>query len=307
MDKGIPEGITEKDYFDFRSALLKNINTDELLDTLFNSIRVVSPNETFSTIVDKAANKIIKEYGNNVSGLDLKNGTVYPNYNLRRLQGDDYSLFRNSGRAKWLRDKTISQFVQLPNLSVYSLNDASDENFELAKKAASYLINDLIERYLRHRIKAGCWPIQCKDADEFIFNRNVGKLINEKGTKENFELAYYQAIRVIAKLLETRQRSNESVELSNNDANCLAYSNYLKILIPETLSFLLPYRYNEYELRSANITVSILYDEAKFNNSECVYSDPYGDWNDDYKKTEGTINDIPVRVMEKRIGKITKL
>lgn len=187
------------------------------------------------------------------------------------------------------------------------MKDSNDENFEVAKKAAAYFINDLIERYLKDRIQKKCWPIQCGNADEFVFNRNIGQLIDENGTKENFKTAYYQAIRVITELLEAKQHSNEKVLFSNNNAKCLAYSNYLKMLISKPLSFLLEYRYNLYEFRNASINISILNNEVKFQNSECIYSDPYDAWSDDYKTADGTINDVPVHVMEKRIGKISKI
>jgi hypothetical protein len=303
LDKGITVGISEKNYYDFLNTLVEKINTDNS----DYSIRVISPNESFSTILEKVIKKTKGKYDNGVSGLDFKGGVIYPNYNLRTLDWNDYKLFRSHGKARSLKDETISHFVQTPKLSTYSLIGSSDENFELAKKISSYFINDLIERYLKSRIESGHWPTQCRNANEFVFNRNIGKSIDETGTKENFEIAYYQAIRVIAELLEKRQSNNERVEFSNNDAYCLAYSNYLKILVPEILSFLLPYRYSQYQLRNANINVSVLSNEAKFKNSECVFSDPYSEWSDDYKSTDGVINDGPVLVMEKRIGKISKI
>lgn len=301
LNKGITEGINEKDYFCFLNALLENINTDKS----DYSIRAVSPNENFSTIVEKTIDKVKYNYSSR-SGIDFKNGVIYPNYDLFELEWSKYKLFRDHGRGQKLTVETISQFVPTPNLSTFSLKDSNDENFELAKKIAAYYINNLIERYLEDRIEKRYWPTQCRNADEFVFKRDIGKSIDEKGTKENFEIAYYQAIRVITELLETKQHSSENVALSNNEANCLAYANYLKILVPEPLSFLLPYRYNQYRLRNANINVSIQNNEAKFSNSECIYSDPYGDCSRDYKTTDGTIDNIPVQVMEKRIGKISK-
>jgi hypothetical protein len=302
LNNGITEGITEEEYYSFLNLLLEKVNTDEST----YAIKAISPSETFSTIAEKAIEKTSSAYNKNLKGLDFKNGIIYPNYNLRKLEWNKYMLFISHGRERTLTDKTIKQIVKVPNLSEYSLREANAANFKIAEQIAAYFVNDLIERYLAKKIENGLWPKQCRNVDEFVFNRNIGKAINEEGTKENFQIAYYQAIRIITELLETRQSSNDYLMFSNNSANCLAYANYLKIIIPEVLSFLLPYRYYESELRNASINVSVVNNKAQFKNSECVFSDPYGEWSDDYKQTEGSISDDPVLVMEKRIGKVLK-
>ena len=219
---------------------------------------------------------------------------------------NEYKLFRGFGRGQDIVDKTLEQNIKVSNLSEYPLSRINDDNFETSKKVAAYFVNDLIERYLKNRVENRSWPKQCNDADEYIFKRNIGRVIDENGTKENFKKAYYQAIRIIAESLENKQSLSDIVIISNNSNKCLAYANYLKIVTPETLSFLMRYRYNEYQLRNASIDVSVINNQAKFETSECVYSDPYGEWSDDYSQKKGTINDVPVLVMEKRIGKVLK-
>ncbi|MDD4283062.1 MAG: hypothetical protein PHX03_04650 [Bacilli bacterium] len=302
LDKGITEGITEEDYSNFLNTIVNNINSDES----DYSIRTIMPSDSFLNIAEKAMEKTVLPYNKKLTGLDLKNGILYPTYNLRKLEWNDYKLFRGFGRGQDLVNKTLEQHIKVPNLSEYPLNESNNDNFETSKKVAAYFVNDIIERYLKDRVEKGCWPKQCKDSDEFIFKRNIGKLIDEKGTKENFKIAYYQAIRVITELLENKESLSDNLIVSNNDKFCLAYANYLKIITPEALSFLLPYRYNEYQLRNARIDVSIINNQTQFKTSECIYSDPYGDWSDDYSRKEGIINDVPVLVMEKRIGKILK-
>ncbi|MDD2518529.1 MAG: hypothetical protein PHG18_01410, partial [Bacilli bacterium] len=302
LNKGITEGITEEDYNSFLNTLIEIINSDKS----DYALRINPPVETFSNIAEKAMQKTVSSYDKKINGLKFEKGTLYPNYNLRILDWSDYKLFRGYGRGQDLMKKTLDEYIKVPNLSDYSLNKSNDENFEISKKIAAYFINDLVERYLKSRIENGNWPKQCNNSDEFIFEKNIGKVINEQGTKENFEKAYYQAIRVITELLENRDFSNDKLIISNNSKMCLAYANYLKMIVPETLSFLLQYRYNEYKLRNARIEVTVENNQAKFETSECVFSDPYGEWSDDYSQKKGIINDIPVKVMEKRIGKIIK-
>lgn len=85
----------------------------------------------------------------------------------------------------------------------------------------------------------------------------------------------------------------------------LAHANFLKFFIPEELSFLRQYVHHSYEERDSVITVTISQNEVTFQSSTCVFSDPYGDWSDDYNYKKGIIGMHPVEIMEKRIGIIS--
>jgi hypothetical protein len=298
LENGITDGISEKEYYKLLNKLIENINNDK---SEF-AIKVNIIDESFEATAKKAINKTLKCHSN---GLYFDNQIMYPNYKLTKLDWNDYKVFPY-GRGETIMKKTLTDFINPQGLSQYSFLNVDDYTFDLAKRIGAYFVNDLIERYMSSSIENGHWPKQCKNVDEFIFKRDIGFQIDELGTKSNFTLAYYQAIRIILELLENEKSIKRELIFSNNENICLSYANYLKMILPFPLSFLLPYKYNQYELMNASIEVSVIDNQAYFKTSECIYSDPYGDFSNDFKSNKGVITDAPVLVMEKRIGKIHK-
>ncbi len=305
LSKGITEGISEKNFYMFLNEVVKNINEDKSI----SASKVFYETEPYKDIAQRTRELTTREYNKNVTGIDIKRGVVCPNYNLVKdnfgSSWGKYSTF-GSGVRQTIMSSSLSQYVKNPKLSYFSCSKASDNNFELAKKIGAYFINDLIVRYINKKSKEGFWPSQCKNIDEYIFKRNIAAMIDEPGTKENLTNAYYHAIRVITKMLEINNYSNGKLVFSNDRKRLLAHANFLKIVLPEQISFLRHYTYNEYELFNANINASVIDNEAYYDNSECISSDPYSEWSDEYRSNKGIIDNAPVYVMERRIGKVNK-
>lgn len=297
LTTGITIGITEKMFNEFVNELVNklNINSSE-----FASEIMIKP-DSFENIVERM-NKIHSE---RVIGVQLesiigdggnKMFIALPTYELKKWE---YRQFETGlyGREKRifdaiLQDKIVSQF---PNES-----KIVSEKSDIAKKVASFFVNDLIERYVKSRISKGYWPSQCRDIDKYIFDRDIGKCIDENGTADIFKKVYLHAINEVCLLLSDKKA--ETIEISNNPYHMLAHANFLKFVIPEDLSFLKQYVYHKYEEHDAAITVTISKNEVKFRSSACVFSDPYGEWSDAYKYEKGTIGAQSVEIMEKRIG-----
>jgi len=310
LNKGITNGVTSEEYFEFINALVEKINSSESEFAITAKIE----NESFSDIAEKAKeitkiqhwkDEIWQDgYGIDFSSTEFGKGIIYPNYDLVKKSWNDYKLFRSLGYPQQITRDFLEKTIEAPNLSSYSLKQVSDKNFQVSKKIAALYVNELIKRYIKTRVEKKYWPIQCRDIDKYIFDRNIAALIDEKGTAETFKIAYLQAIRVIAEMKESN--SSEYIMFSNNEANVLAYANYLKMIAPKQLEFLRSYEYNQYELHNASIDITTYGDVAEFKTSACNDYDPYGGWSDTYNHESGVINDGPVLVMEKRIGKILK-
>lgn len=303
LKNGITDGITEEDFFAFLDCTVKDVNEDK--SEYANQVFYES--DSYSAIAEKAREMTSRQYNKDIKGLDIRAGIVYPNYNLVERENDrwdSHSLF-DYGRGSSVLASTLGKFVKQPVLSNYSCADVSDKNFELAKMIAAYYVNDLIVRHISKKKEDNYWPTQCRDIDEYIFKRDIGSVIDMQ-TKQDYTLVYYQAIRVITEMLEKRISNDEKLILSNDANNLLAYSNFLKMVLPREVNFLKPYVYYSSQLRNAKMNVSAIANEAYFDSCECVFSDPYGDWSDDFSEKKGKLNDEPVLIMERRIGKITK-
>lgn len=305
LSKGITEGISCEDYYEFLNEVVKNINEKQSKATS----KICYEEEPYEDIAQRAKELTARSYSRDVMGIDIRDGLVYPNYNLVKdsfgITREKYSTFDAHSRQN-IMSETLEQYVKSPKLSKFSCSKVSDHNFELAKRIGSYFINDLIARYINEVSKKGYWPSQCKNIDEYIFKRDIAPLIDEPGTKRSLTNAYYHAIRVIANMLEDYSNGSEKLGFSNDKRQLLAHANFLKMVLPKSISFLSYYTYNECELRNAKINVWVIDNSAHYDNSECIFSDPYGEWSDDYKNSKGILDDAPVYVMEKRIGKISK-
>jgi hypothetical protein len=157
----------------------------------------------------------------------------------------------------------------------FDLSSITEEQLKKSKQIAAYIVNDLVERYLDDQIECKCWPDQCRDISEFIFDKDLGSIINVKGTRSNFLGLYKNAVCVIANLCKT----HETFEISNNEDNCLAYNNFLKIVGP--FPFIRDYIYSSYELRNKEIIIKVNSDYVHLEESQCMFSNPYGEWLDD--------------------------
>lgn len=304
LKNGITIGITEKMYNDFVDEFVSKVNTD---DSEF-ARNIIIESYSFENIV-KIVNTMNKPYFSSVEVIRLetiissdnkKTLIAFPTYDLKEWNYELYKLGlfgRQQKIFEGIMKSKIESYFPTSNVKIIS------ERLDVAKKVASFFINDLIERYVKFRISKGYWPSQCKDIDKYIFDRDIGKYIDESGTAETFKKLYLHAINVVSLLLEDKK--TDTIKISNDPYNMLAHANFLKFIMPEKFSFLKQYIHNKYEERDAAITVTISQNKVEFTSSACVFSDPYGEWSNEYKNERGDIGNKSVEIMEKRIGIIS--
>jgi len=299
LSKGNTYGITEDMYFMAINEIVEKINESYLLFT--NRVRI--EDDSFEEIVEEAnkLNRSCKSKGIKLNTLNNGKLIAIPTYDLKKIQLSGPIIGYNGEDS--VLGTVLNERIPSIQLSNYELSSAKIEDLEIAKKVSAFYINNLINRYVKDKIKNGYWPGQCRDIDEFIFEKDLGKIIYAKGTKNAFTLAYLNAIKVVCEMLESR-KPDETIQFTNSDFDRLAHANYLKFVLPSELSFLRNYKYSEYQTHNSRLDISIEGNEVRYKTNTCVFSDPYDDFSDEYKQTSGVVGEEPVLIMEKRIGKI---
>lgn len=287
LKNGITEGVMEDEFKNLMTMLQEG-----------NELCHFEP-ESFEGVVNKANNM----NAINTAGILLKEvkGDLIaePTYNLKMLSPNRY----NDGA--WVIQKDIIkkdvESKKMPFIyNVETLDCYKGEIISIAKKVASFFVNDSIERYVASQIQKGRWPIQCENIDEYIFAKDIARYINEDGTRKTLQQVYVHSIGCVCDTLKERQQ-DEAIQFSNNPYNLLAFSNFIKFYLPSQFSFLSSLVYNEYE-NNKKINVYVGIESLSFSSLCTTYSDPYGEWGDEYLKKQGVIDDACVEIMEKRVG-----
>ena len=300
LSLGCTDPITEDEYFRFINLLEERVNSDNSLE------RVLFEKESFDDIVSKAMVMLELYSCNNKSNpLSYKwiNGVraLYPTYELKPAEYSVYRMIEQS-RQTIIARALMEELTPKINLSTYDF--IRFDSLDAAEKVASFYINDIINRYIQNVIRLGYWPSNFTDADKYIFGQNFAQTFNGNGTKEAFINAYIHATRIVSELKDNAS-NNETIMFSNNPNNALAYANYLKMLSPKQLQFLIQYSHKPYALNDASIYVSTKGSDACFNSVACTYYDESGDWSNHYERNAGIIDKEPVKIMQKRLENIT--
>lgn len=294
LEEGITTGITEKEYFKFINILVDKINSESknseyIIPTIINK-------ESFSEIAQKLSTTLTKDNGK--QGILYKEtnngGIILPTYDLEKSRYKDCSIENINHR---ILDDLLKSIIKKPKLSSYPLENTSKENLENATKIAAVYVNEVIRRYVTSRIENNRWPAQCSDIDQYIFQKDIAKYIDEQGTIHNLKQAYIQAIRVVCEL-QDKSTTDDIIKFSNNKNNFLAYANYIKFFTPEELSFLKEFSHNKYILNDASIDLCIDEDQVKYKTSTPILLESYGKG---YKNNEGIVDNTPGKVMKKRL------
>lgn len=299
LENGITQGITVRMYNELVDELVRRINSD----TSEYCQKIKVERTSFKNIVQEVNERL---WSRAVS-IKLKNTTVngkktliaLPTYELKRWGYDKFKTGLYGRQEDFLeeimKEKMKSQFITPGKKFISKRSD-------IAKKVASFFVNDLIERYVKSQINEGHWPSQCGDIDKYIFDRDIGKYIDVNGTAEIFKMAYLHAIDGVDLLLENNKK--EAIQISNDPYYMLAHANFLKLIMKEELAFLKQYIHHEYTLNDSTLIVTISSSEVLFKSNTCTFSDPYEEWSDEYETNKGTIGMKSVEIMEKRIGKV---
>jgi len=300
-------------------ALLKEGDTsgvsEEEFESLINTIKVHVEQYGKYTIdikeerFEKIVNRVNYIHSKIQKVISIKNINgkliAMPTYNLSEL--DRYCCYET---GLWSRhNDLITRLAKNranTNISCLGIDDLQyypREIINISKKVAAVYVNDIIERYVRQRIEAEYWPSQCRDIDKYIFERDIAKYIDENGTASVFKQLYLHAIITICEILKT-SKDKDLIKFSNSEIDMLAFANFKKIFQPEQFSFLRNFKYNSYQLKNKRITLTIIAENVSFASSYCSFSDPYGEWSDEYVYNKGIVDNSQVEIMEKRIGKI---
>lgn len=291
LGNGIADGLSEEDFLAFTSEMLKVINSKQYEHYEFYMEEIGYEQLCLELLKES------KAYWVN-QNLEFKDGKLYANYNLKvykRSGMNDLAhqissfLYGYSGREFSDKNSEVSN---------YNLELVPKETLMISKKIAAYIVNDLMNRYVKSKIASGNWPSQCSNIDEYIFEKDLASTIKLEGTREAFIGLYNHSIRVVAEML----RDNPNLQLSNNKKNCLAWANFEKLIRP--FPFIHSHIYSEYELRNKEILIKVEDEKAHLSECECIDSDPYGDFSDDIKRTTGMLKNASNDVWEKRIEKV---
>ncbi|MDD2435640.1 MAG: hypothetical protein PHO63_05260 [Bacilli bacterium] len=141
-------------------------------------------------------------------------------------------------------------------ISDFDFNKLNDEQLKLAKKVSSYIVYDLMDKYVVDMIASRKWPQQCIKIEEYIIEKDLASIINLEGTRNKFIDLYQHAVKTIGHLID----EEKDVIISNSDSNCLTFSNFLKITEPFPL--IKKYHWDGYKTSHKKIQIII-------NNNEC--------------------------------------
>ena len=300
LSNGITDGIRKDDYNKLLNLIIDTINLSSFSTLKKERIS----NDEFNNIVVLAnkLNKISKPGAGNAVEIKELNGKLYaePTYSFTKNDKVDLSLEKIEIYA--IKDY-VSKKVNNIKLSSFAISDASSDDLHIGEIVSSYYVNDLIRRYVDDKINFGSWPKQCDDIDEYIFKRDIAKLIDEDGTVENFKIAYLQAIRVVCELInESRKKGRVEVYMSNNDYNMLAYANYKKIVNSYKLRFLRKYDYKKYEIKNESRSISIIDDVVTSSINTVINFLPYYNSTCDIESQKTLLKDNEdVNILRKRI------
>lgn len=297
---GCTDPITENEYFRFINLFEQRVNNDNSLE------RISFEKESFVRIVAKAMEMLYKTGHDNTSNpLSYKEvngvGTIHSTYELKPIE---YSTYRMVEKPRQMAIARTLMTELTPKVELSTYDFIKFDSLEAAQKVASFYINDIINRYIQDMVRLGLWPSEFTDVDKYVFEQNFAQTFNGKGTKELFINAYIHATRIVSELKDSAA-NNETIMFSNNPNKPLAYANYLKMLSPEQLKFLIKYSHNPYALNDAAIDISTRSSDAYFNTEACTYYDENGDWSNRYERSNGIISRETVKVMQKRLRNIT--
>lgn len=299
LSNGIARGITEKQYFNILNKTINKINAQNPEDVTPVALANEGNSISFEEIVKKA-NAICSVRGDGIS---------ITKSSKRYIAKPTYSFMKN----EWWREIRLGWYPRHEEIFHQVINSVlvnkhkkaasykiTESELYLAKKIAAKFINELIKKYVYVEIEKHRWPEQCRDVDQYVFEKNIAAAIDEQGTAEIFIKLYRKAIASVCALIK---ENKGDFSISNNEDDMLAYANYLRFLKDEEFKFLIPLKHNKYKTHDVYIKCIVLNGDITCYSRKCIYSDPYDD-DDDYASSVDSIPDEEIEVMEKRIANI---
>lgn len=292
LKNGLSDGISSNEFSGFIRDMLENISNER--ECLF-----YVEDQDLKSIYNK-----ITEKDGQLCGwgevLKFKDDKVFATYNFCAWTSatgmEDYYQVRNfiDSYVK----KTVENNKQ--GISVFNLDIVSKEVLNLSKQIAAYIVYDLMGRYISNQIEKNNWPSQCRHIEEYVIEKDLATIIRLDMTRKTVIDLYNHSVRVIADMIY----HDEELQLSNSKGNPLAYSNFFKIIAP--FLFLHCHIYNQYKMYNKSITIKLEKTEASSSEIQCVGSDPYGEWSDDYESKNKILSSEQYISFEKSISAYLK-
>lgn len=289
------------EFRDFTDWLIEYLNNDKFSSRMYNI-----DEENFDIICQNLLVNQVTSYGG--EEFEYQDGVVEATYYLlgSRVYGGIEDTSVKNAVSAYIDKKVAEKEYEVSKFPVSSLDN---EQEQFTKKIAGYLVHDLMDRYIRHQIENNHWPIQCKDAYQYILEHDLASIIKLEGTREAFLNVYVNATRVIGELVA----KGEPFQISNNSNHPLAFSHYMDVVGP--YPFIRDYCYDKYEMFNKELNVKVAQGKIAASERQCVYNDMY-DGDDeyaihvpdveatDYDKIEALTNGLPLmleKVKAKRI------
>lgn len=255
---------------------LENVR-DVFLHSVFCSYNLVKPLtnlkfDDLQSVNERFQQKASKNRSWSKPGFVHYEGKLYPTYDFF-----DFTETTNGEFLSFLVDERYKNIIPLDAVG----NDVANYNssyIPTAKKVADYMTKHFAEHYIEKEAKAGKWPLHMRDVS-YIFNNDLGAILELEGTKECFEQFREHAQTAISVLLT---EGNGNLILSDKKYGDLKYNNLKRILngapIFERMCG------ESWIKGQSKFDISIQDDIIKCNETTLVMEDPYDD--DDYYSHE---------------------
>ena len=194
----------------------------------------------------------------------------------------NYTYENNSRLSAFLIGKFQKDFKDTKIL--YSTEHNNETTKKMARLGAKYLTEYFAKKYIDSEVAEGRWPRHLTDLS-FIFEKDLGKILQLKGTKEFFADFYNHLYFAIVTLTD---KYDGHLILTDQKAGDLAFNNLKRMLSGyPTFEHMITSGYlDKGSNKPKKFTLEIKGGIVKVNENVLIDHDPYGEWSDTYKKTE---------------------
>lgn len=207
---------------------------------------------------------------------EYKDGRLYVTYAFHDIVKDDLGAFKNF----------FCEYEFKPSINKVDIETCDKKTKSVAKATALYITKFLATSYINHQVEEKNWPKRLKDLS-YIFTKDLGKTLELQGTKKYFVGFFGNTYENLLSLL--KEQNGElvlsSIRGENLEFNNLArvISGYPKLDGPQDVTT------NETE---RNFRIRINDGHAVATESKLEFSDPYGEWSDEYSYKKIDLNEI---------------
>lgn len=205
----------------------------------------------------------------------FENDKLYPTYNFFDFTNTTHGEFLG-----FLCDERYNKFeTQIIADGIVKCDETVKKT---AKLAARYITEYFAAKYIEKEEKRGRWPNHLTDIS-CIFKDDLGRALKLKGTKEYFTEFNGHVYLMLGSMLNANAGE---LMLTDKKKGTLDYNNLKRILVayPTFDELCSPY-YSEGR-HPKKFDMVINKSSGKVNERELTYSDPYGDFSDEYTNKE---------------------